>query len=158
MPNIYLKVNSFECYSSDTDQQTDMLTQLSNQWKHQKHTQNSKTNKVRLLSSTRTMFCESNIITFISADLHWGCNCQTAFTALTLLAGHQKEHPACKKLSDEVVVCLEPSADCLHTVQLMLSTASQNPIISCLILIQTGFNFPVLAYPGCPGKEAIKRM
>jgi len=29
-----------------------------------------------------------------------------AFSALTLLAGHQEEHPACKKLSDEVLVWL----------------------------------------------------
>jgi len=27
-------------------------------------------------------------------------------SALTLLAGHQEEHPACKKLSDEVLVWL----------------------------------------------------
>ena len=38
------------------------------------------------------------------------------------------------------------------------ATTSQNPIISCLILIQTGFTFLVPAYPGCPGKEAIKRV
>jgi len=36
------------------------------------------------------------------------------------------------------------------------ATASQNPIISCLIQIQTGFAFLVPAYPGCPEKEAIK--
>ena len=29
-----------------------------------------------------------------------------AFSALTLLAGRQEEHPACKKLSDEVLVWL----------------------------------------------------
>jgi len=28
------------------------------------------------------------------------------FTALTLLVGHQEEHPACKKLSDEVLAWL----------------------------------------------------
>jgi len=41
-------------------------------------------------------------------------------------------------------------------VQLM-PFPSQNPIISCLIQIQTGFTFLVPAYPGCPGKEAAKR-
>ena len=35
---------------------------------------------------------------------------------------------------------------------------SQNPIISCLIKIHSGSTFLVLAYPGCPGKEAIKWM
>jgi len=45
-----------------------------------------------------------------------------AFSALTLLVGRQEERPACKKLSDVVLVwlfCLEPGADCLHMVQLM---------------------------------------
>ena len=58
-----------------------------------------------------------------------------AFSALTLLAGHQEVHPACKNLSHEVLVwfsCLERGANCLHMVQLM-PLPSQNPIISCLI-------------------------
>jgi len=42
----------------------------------------------------------------------------TAFGALTLLAGHLEEHPVCKKLSEEVLVCvvirLERGADCLR--------------------------------------------
>ena len=34
-----------------------------------------------------------------------------AFSALTLMTGHQQEHPACKKLNDEVLVWLsDPSA------------------------------------------------
>jgi len=37
------------------------------------------------------------------------------------------------------------------------ATASRNPIICCLIQIQTGFTFLVPVYPGCPGKEAVKR-
>jgi len=36
--------------------------------------------------------------------------------------------------------------------------ASQNPIISCFIQIQTGFAILVQAYLGCPGKEAVKRV
>jgi len=36
-----------------------------------------------------------------------------AFSALTLLAGGQEGHPACKKLSGGVVICLERGAD-LH--------------------------------------------
>jgi len=60
-----------------------------------------------------------------------------AFSALTLLVGHQKEHPACKNW---LVICLERGADCMHKVQLM-PLPSKNPIISCLIEIQTGFAF-----------------
>ena len=45
-----------------------------------------------------------------------------AFHALTLLVVQQKEHMACKRLSDEVLyidVCLEQGANDLHMVQLM---------------------------------------
>jgi len=46
-----------------------------------------------------------------------------AFSALTLLVGHQEEYPACKKLSDEVLawlfICLKQSANDLRMVQLM---------------------------------------
>jgi len=41
-----------------------------------------------------------------------------AFSALALLVGRRKEHPACKILSDEVVF-LERGANDLHVVQLM---------------------------------------
>ena len=41
-------------------------------------------------------------------------------------------------------------------VQLM-PLPSQIPIIFCLIYVQTGFTFLVSAYPGCPGKDTIKR-
>ena len=34
--------------------------------------------------------------------------------------------------------------------------AIAHPIISCFIKIQIGLTFLVPAYPGCPGKEAIK--
>ena len=37
-----------------------------------------------------------------------------AFSALTLLVGHQEEHPACKKLSDEMLMSGAGGADCLH--------------------------------------------
>ena len=39
----------------------------------------------------------------------WLCSCSFmshAFSVVTLLVGHQEEHPACKKLSDEVLVWL----------------------------------------------------
>jgi len=32
-----------------------------------------------------------------------------------------------------------------------------HPIISCFIKIQIGLTFLVSAYPGCSGKEAVKR-
>jgi len=31
---------------------------------------------------------------------------EVAFSALTLLVGHQEEHPACKKLSDDTLAWL----------------------------------------------------
>jgi len=44
-----------------------------------------------------------------------------AFSALTLLAWRQEGHPACKNLSDKVlvVICLVRRADDLHMVWLM---------------------------------------
>ena len=71
-----------------------------------------------------------------------------------LLVGRQEGHSACKKQEwwgTVVVICLERGAD-LHMVQLMPLAL----IDSCFSKIQIGFTFLVPAYPGCPGKEAIK--
>ena len=32
---------------------------------------------------------------------------------------------------------------------------SENPVISCLVKVQTGFVFLVPAHPGCPEEEAV---
>jgi len=53
-----------------------------------------------------------------------------------------------------MVICLGQGADELHIVQLM----PLPPIISCFIKIWNGSAVLVPAYPGCPGKKAIKRM
>jgi len=50
-----------------------------------------------------------------------------------------------------VVICLEQGAD-LHMAQLMPLPLT----FSCSSKIQIGFYFLVPAYPGCPGKEAVK--
>jgi len=79
-----------------------------------------------------------------------------AFSALTLLVGRQEGHPACKKLEwwgAGVVICLERGAD-LHMAQLMPLSLT----VSCFSKIQIGFTFLVSAYPGRPGKRAIKWM
>jgi len=71
-----------------------------------------------------------------------------------LLVGWQEGHPACKKLEwwgTGTAICLERDAD-LHTAQLMPLPFT----VSCSSEIQIGFTFLVPAYPGCPGKEAIK--
>jgi len=68
-----------------------------------------------------------------------------AFSALTLLAGQQKGHPACKKTEwwcAGVVICLEQGAD-LHMAQLTPLPLS----VSCFSKIQTGFSFLVPAHP-----------
>ena len=82
--------------------------------------------------------------------------CSVAFSALTLLVGWQEGHPACKKTEwwgAGVVVCLEQGAD-LHMAQLMPLPLT----VSCFSKIQIGFAFLVPAYPGSPGKRAIKRV
>jgi len=73
---------------------------------------------------------------------------QCPFSALTLLVGRQEGHPACKKTEWWGAVCLERGAD-LHMAQLIpLSLAS---VKSRLV-----FTFLVPAYPGSPGKRAVK--
>ena len=79
-----------------------------------------------------------------------------AFSALTLLAGWQEGHPACKKTERwgaGVVICLECGAD-LHMSQLMLLPLT----VSCFSKIQIGFTFLVPAHLGSPGKMAVKRV
>ena len=70
-----------------------------------------------------------------------------AFSALTLLVGWQEGHPACKKLSSGVAICLERGAD-LHMAQLMPLLLT----VSCFSKIQIGFTFLVMAHLGSPGK------
>ena len=50
-----------------------------------------------------------------------------------------------------VVICLERGAG-MHMAQLMPLPLT----VSCSSKIQIGFTFLVPAYPGCPGKEAVK--
>ena len=70
-----------------------------------------------------------------------------AFSALTLLVRRQEGHPACKKLSGGIVICLERDAD-LHMAQLMPPPLT----VSCFSKIQIGFTFLVPAHPCSPGK------
>jgi len=73
-----------------------------------------------------------------------------AFSALTLLVGWQKGHPACKKTEwwgAGMVICLECSAD-LHTAQLMPLPLA----VSCFSKIQIGFAFLVPAHLAVPDK------
>jgi len=50
-----------------------------------------------------------------------------------------------------MAICLERGAD-LHMAQLMPLPLT----VSCSSKIQIGFTYLVSAYPGCPGKEAVK--
>ena len=52
-----------------------------------------------------------------------------------------------------VVTCLDRGAD-LHMAQLMPLPLT----VSCFSKIQIGFTFLVSAYPGSPGKSAVKRV
>ena len=74
---------------------------------------------------------------------------KVAFNALTLLVGRQEGHPACKKLSGELLVWLSvwSGAD-LHMAQLMPLPLT----VSCFSKIQIGFTFLVPAHLGSRGK------
>jgi len=56
--------------------------------------------------------------------------------ALTLLVGHQEEHPACKKLSDEVLAWLSVWSE-VQMICIWSSGCYCHPIVSCFIKIQT---------------------
>ena len=51
-----------------------------------------------------------------------------------------------------MVICLKRGANDLHGP----ADATATPIISWFIEIQIGLTFLMLAYPSCPGKDAIK--
>jgi len=71
---------------------------------------------------------------------------------LTLLGGRKGIRPVKNEWwGVSVVVCLERGAD-LHMAQLMPLPLT----VSCSSKIQIGFTFLLPAYPGCPGKEAVK--
>ena len=73
---------------------------------------------------------------------------------LTLLAGWQEGHPACKKTEGwgaGMVICLERGAD-LHMAQLMPLPLT----VSCFSKIQIFLTFLVPAHTGSPGQRAIK--
>jgi len=78
-----------------------------------------------------------------------------AFHSLTLLVGCQEMHPACKKLSDEVLVWLSVWSE-VQMICIWSRWYHGHPIIACFIKIQIGLTFLVPSYSGCPGKEAVK--
>jgi len=56
-----------------------------------------------------------------------------------------------------VVICLKRGAHCLHMVQLM-PLHTETPSYLASFKFRLVFVFLVPAYPGCPGKEAVKRV
>jgi len=72
---------------------------------------------------------------------------------LTLSVGRQEGHPACKKLSGGVLAWLSVWSE----VQICMAQLMPLPLtVSCFSKIQIGFTFLVPAYPGSPGKRAVK--
>jgi len=54
-------------------------------------------------------------------------------------------------LSRQYLICSEMQMICIWS-----SWCHGHPIIACFIKIQNSLTFLVLAFPGCPGKEAVK--
>jgi len=72
-----------------------------------------------------------------------------------LLVGWQEGHPACKKLSGEVLAWLSV----WNKVQTHMAQLMPLPLtVSCFSKIQIGFTFLVPAHPGSPEKAADKRV
>jgi len=73
------------------------------------------------------------------------------------MVGHQEEHPASKKLSNEVLAWLPVWSE-VQIIRIWSIWCHCHPIIPCFVKIQIGLAFLVPPYPGCPGKEAAKRV
>jgi len=87
-------------------------------------------------------------------DLYHVAFSACAFIALTMLVRHQEEHQAWKNW---VLRCWHGYLSAVRCKWFAYGLANDcHPSASCFIKIQTGLTFLVLAYPGCPGKEAIK--
>ena len=95
----------------------------------------------------------SCIIHIPSSQKKYRSLCSSAFSALMLLVGWQKGHPACK--NSGVVGCwrgyLERGAD-LHMAQLMPLPLT----VSCFSKIQIGFTFLAPAHLSSAGQRAVK--
>jgi len=66
-----------------------------------------------------------------------------SFSALTLLVGHQEEHPAHKKLNDRILVWLSVWSQWSEVQMICIwpSWCHCHPIISCFSKIQNGLPF-----------------
>ena len=73
----------------------------------------------------------------------------------TLLVGHQEEYPPCKSGAG-VVICLEWGA--VICIWSSWYHCQCHPISSWFIKIHIRLTFLMSTFPGCPGKEAIKRV
>ena len=74
-----------------------------------------------------------------------------------LLVGQQEGHPACKKLSGEVLACYLFGARCRLACGPADATATHCLLLLASVKIQIGFAFLAPAHAGSPGKRAIKR-
>jgi len=74
---------------------------------------------------------------------------------LTLLVGRQEGHPACKKLSGEMLAWLSLWSEMQTCLKHSWCHCHS---LSLLQWIQIDFTFLVPAHPGSPGKRAIKRV
>ena len=81
----------------------------------------------------------------------------SAFSTSALLVERQEEHPPCKIFSDKVLAWLAIWSE-VQMICLWSGWCHCHPVVSCFIIIQISLTFLVPTYPGCPGKEAVKRV
>jgi len=94
--------------------------------------------------------CLRNILTYMSVDVTYIC--RQYFETVGLAPGRAS---CLWKLSHEVLVWLSVSNE-VQMICVWSSWCHCHPIVSCFIKIQIGLTLLVLAYPGCPGEEAVK--
>jgi len=77
----------------------------------------------------------------------------TDFIALTLLVGHWEEHSACKKFGWWGAGVYLSGTKCRWSAYRPADAMPPHHLCK----IRNGSAFMVPAYPGCPGKEAVKQ-
>ena len=99
-------------------------------------------------------YLASGLCTVCNNLIYLCSNQLCAFHALTVLVGHQEKHPACKELSDEVLVWLSVWSE----VQIVCIWSSW---CHCIpkphhLLPYSNPEWFYISGTGCPGKEAVK--
>jgi len=108
----------------------------------------------RQCNHQRTVSITADVITEVTITL---CCQKHVFRPWRCWLGVRKGIRPVKKFSHVVLAWLSAWSE-VQMICIWASCCHCQPITSCIIKIQSGLTFLVLAYPGCPRKKAVKRV